>query len=429
MESDTTILLIEIIITMAFSAFFSGLEIAFVSSNKLRFEVDQRKGLTSKIIALFYHNYNNFISTMLVGNNIVLVIYGILMTTMITRLFALAGLTIENEALLLFVQTLVSTIVILFTGEYLPKTLFKINPNNTLRFFAIPAFICYVILYPISKFASALSRIILRVMGRRTENTNDDGQFTKVDLDHLIQSTIDNTDKDDENSDELKIFQNALDFSDTRLRDCLVPRTEIEAVSLDCPYSELVNHFIESGKTKIIVYKENLDDIAGYIHSSELFRHRDDWNKYIREIPIVPETMTAQKMLSIFLQRKKSIAIVVDEFGGTSGIVTIEDLFEEIFGDIQDEHDTSNYVAKAIGEKEYLLSARLEIDRVNELFDLRLPESDSYLTVGGLILNHYQSFPKLNEEITIHNLHFKILKLSATKIELVKLRIEGENKE
>ena len=414
---------------MAFSAFFSGLEIAFVSSNKLRFEVDQRKGVTSKIIAFFYQNTNNFISTMLVGNNVVLVIYGILMTAMLTRLLAMIGLTIENDALLLFVQTLVSTIIILFTGEYLPKTLFKINPNSTLRIFAIPAFVCYIVLYPVSKFATFLSRIILRAMGRRTKSTVYSGRYTKVDLDHLIQSTIDNTDKDDENSDELKIFQNALDFSDTRLRDCLIPRTEIVAVSLDSPFEELVNRFIESGKTKIIVYKENLDDIAGYIHSSELFRHREDWNKHIREIPIVPETMTAQKMLSIFLQRKKSIAVVVDEFGGTSGIVTIEDLFEEIFGDIQDEHDTSNYVAKALGKGEYLLSARLEIDRVNELFDLDLPESDDYQTIGGLILNQYQSFPKLNEEIKVQHFSFKILKITATKIELVKLTVEGEEKE
>ena len=250
----------------------------------------------------------------------------------------------------------------------------------------------------------------------------DEG-FSKVDLDYLVQSSIDNATNEDEINDEVKIFQNALDFSDTKVRDCMVPRTEIQAVEMETSLEELQQKFIESGNSKIIVYEEDIDHIAGYIHSSELFHHPSRWQDHIRTLPFVPETMQAQKLMQTFLQQKKSLGIVVDEFGGTSGLVSLEDIVEEIFGDIEDEHDSAKYVAKKTDDDDYLLSARLEIDKVNDMFGLELPESDEYMTVGGLILHEYQSFPKLNEVIKFDNFEFKIIKSTSRKIELVKLHI------
>jgi len=411
---------IYILISMAFSALFSGMEIAFVSSNKLRFEMDKsNQSITTKILSIFYRNPNNFISTLLVGNNIALVIYGILMAQVIEQYF-LQGI-IENHFLLVLIETVTSTLIILVTGEFLPKTLFKINPNSTLEFFAVPIFICYIILYPISKFTSGVSEGLLKLSGIRINKEAANKAFTKIDLDYFIQSSIAENEKDIDT--EVKIFQNALDFSNIKIRDCIVPRTEIEAVDITVSLDELKSHFIESGNSKLIVYKDNIDNIVGYIHSSEMFRHANDWASHIQQVPIVPETMSAQKLMKLFMQQKKSLAVVVDEFGGTSGIVSLEDLVEEIFGEIEDEHDTTSYIAKKIEENEYILSARLEIERVNEMFNLGLPESDEYLTIGGLILHQYQSFPKLHEIITIDNYQFKIIKVATTKIELVRLKV------
>ncbi len=377
------------------------------------------QSITTKILSIFYRNPNNFISTLLVGNNIALVIYGILMAQVIEQYF-LQGI-IENHFLLVLIETVASTLIILVTGEFLPKTLFKINPNSTLEFFAIPIFICYIILYPISKFTSSISEGLLKLFGIHINKEAANKAFTKTDLDYFIQSSIAENENDIDT--EVKIFQNALDFSNIKIRDCIVPRTEIEAVDITASIDELKSHFIESGNSKLIVYKDNIDNIVGYIHSSEMFRHADDWVHYIQQVPIVPETMSAQKLMKLFMQQKKSLAVVVDEFGGTSGIVSLEDLVEEIFGEIEDEHDTTSYIAKEIEENEYILSARLEIERVNEMFNLNLPESDEYLTIGGLILHQYQSFPKLHEIITIDNYQFKIIKVATTKIELVRLKV------
>ena len=415
-------IIIQILITMAFSAFFSGMEIAFVSSNKLRFEMDRNsQSINSLILSIFFHNTNNFISTMLVGNNIALVIYGILMAQVIEQNL-LAGL-IDNHFLLVLIQTIISTLIILVTGEFLPKTLFKINPNFTLNIFAVPTYICYVLLYPISKFASGISNILLYIIGIKTNKEANEKAFTKVDLDYFIQSSIQDVQNEQDIDTEVKIFQNALDFSNIRIRDCMVPRTEIVAIEYGTPIEELKARFIESGISKIIVYKENIDNIIGYIHSSEMFREQTDWTKSVRQLPIAPETMGAHKLMKLFMQQKKSLAVVVDEFGGTSGIVALEDLVEEIFGEIEDEHDTTSYIAKSVGDNEYILSGRLEIEKVNELFSLDLPENDDYQTIGGLILHQYQSFPKIHEEITFDKFHFKIIKVTATKIELVKLKV------
>ena len=406
---------------MALSAFFSGIEIAFVSVDKLRFELDRKKGVSSRILSLFFKNPNNFISTMLVGNNVALVVYGILMAQIIGDKL-LAGF-IDNYFLMVLIQTVISTLIILVTGEFLPKTLFKINPNLILNVCAIPLFIFYIILYPISKIASAISSLFLRVFGIKVSAESTAKAFSKIDLDYFVQSSIDNANSTEELDTEVKIFQNALDFSNIKIRDCIVPRTEVVSVDTSTPLTELMNKFVESGISKIIVCDGNIDNIIGYIHSSEMFRNPQNWVDDIKDIPIVPETMAANRLMQLFMQQKKTIAVVVDEFGGTAGIVCLEDLVEEIFGDIEDEHDNTSYICKQVGDHEYVLSARLEIEKVNETFNLELPESDEYLTIGGLILNHYQSFPKLHDVVDIDNYQFKIVKVTPTKIELVRLKV------
>ena len=406
---------------MVFSAFFSGMEIAFVSSNRMLAEMDKDKQkFSSRFLQTFYRHPNNFVSTMLVGNNIALVVYGILFAELFDHtLFKGMDATFTVPA-----DTILSTLIVLFTGEFLPKTLFKSNANRLLTFFALPAYLCYVVLWPISRFSTMLSRIILRILGFKVEKEKSDDAFTKVDLDYLVQTSIDNAENEDDIDEEVKIFQNALDFADTKVRDCMVPRTEIKAVEDNCSLDELMTAFVESGKSKIIVYHEDIDHITGYIHSSEMFREQEKWLENIQQMPYVPETMTASKLMQMFLQQKKSLAVVIDEFGGTSGIVSLEDIVEEIFGEIEDEHDSSNYVAKQLPDGEYILSARLEIDTINEKFDLDLPESEEYMTLGGLILHYYQSFPKLNEVVKIGRFEFRIIKNTMTKIELVRLKVD-----
>ena len=412
---------------MLASAFFSGMEIAFVSSNRLLAEMDKEKnGLAQKALNIFYQHPNNFVSTMLVGNNIALVIYGILFAKIFdeTLFYPLSdGVTCD---------TLLSTLIVLFTGEFLPKSIFKNNPNTLLTVFAIPAYLFYVVLYPISRLATLLSKGLLRLIGIRMNKDVDGHEFTKVDLDYLVQSSIDNAARDEEIGEEVKIFQNALDFSETKVRDCMVPRTEIDAVEDTTTISGLQQMFVESGHSKIIVYHEDIDHITGYVHSSDMFRltaAQSDAtlnslsSTLLRSISYVPESMLASKLMRMLMQQKRSLAVVVDEFGGTSGLVSLEDIMEEITGEIEDEHDNTNHVAKQISENEYVLSARLEIEKINEMFELDLPESDEYMTLGGLILHEYQSFPKLNEVVTIHGYEFKIIKNTATKIELVRLKV------
>ena len=423
-------LIIGLLVAMLFSAFFSGMEIAFVSSNRLLAEMDREKnGFSQKAISVFYQHPNNFVSTMLVGNNIALVIYGILFA----RIFDSTLFQPFSDGIRVTADTLLSTIIVLFTGEFLPKTIFKNTPNTMLTFFAIPAYVCYVVLYPISRLATLLSKGLLRLVGIRMNKQSEGREFTKVDLDYLVQTSIDNAEDDDEIGEEVKIFQNALDFSETKIRDCMVPRTEIDAVEDTATIGALMQTFIESGHSKIIVYHEDIDHIVGYVHSSDMFRLNPSetlnsplstlHSQLIREISFVPETMLASRLMGVLMQQKRSLAIVVDEFGGTSGLVSLEDIMEEITGEIEDEHDNSTHVAKQLSDHEYILSARLEIGKINEMFDLELPESDEYMTLGGLILHEYQSFPKLNEIIKIGDYEFKIVKNSATKIELVRLKV------
>ena len=415
-----TMLVIWLLVSMLFSAFFSGMEIAFVSSNRLRAEMDREKNrFSQRLIKTFDQHPNTFVSTMLVGNNIALVIYGILFA----RLFDDTLFASLSDGMRVTADTLLSTLVVLFTGEFLPKSIFKNNPNTLLAVFAVPAWICYVVLYPISRFATLLSKGLLRLVGVRMKNGGEDKEFTKVDLDYLVQSSIDHADNEDEIEDEVKIFQNALDFSETKIRDCMVPRTEIDAVEDTATIEQLKQVFIESGHSKILVYHEDIDHVVGYVHSSDLFRQPTSLAGMVRPISFVPETMLASKLMAQLMAQKRSLAVVVDEFGGTSGLVALEDIMEEITGEIEDEHDNTNLVAKRLSDHEFMLSARLEIAKINEMFGLDLPESDEYMTLGGLILHCYQSFPKLNEVVRMGRYEFKIVKNTATKIELVRLNI------
>ncbi|WP_308007333.1 hemolysin family protein [uncultured Prevotella sp.] len=420
MEEVSISLVVGIFITLLLSAFFSGMEIAFVSSNRMLAEMDKGTSrLTRRLQTFFYKNPNDFVSTMLVGNNIVLVVYGIFVARLLDNTI-FKGL---DPAISVTADTILSTLVVLFTGEFLPKTLFKSNPNKFFSFFVFPAYLFYLLLWPVSRFSTLLSKILLKISGVKVDKDNDDGEFSKIDLDYLVQSSIDNATDNSQIDDEVRIFQNALEFSDTKVRDCMVPRTEICAVEKSSSLSDLKNIFIESGKSKILVYDNDIDHIIGYIHSLELFRNPNDWHNHIRTMPFVPETMSARKMMQTFLQQKKSLGVVVDEFGGTSGIISLEDIVEEIFGDIEDEHDNSNYIAQKNSDGTYLLSARLEIDKVNDLFPLDIPESEDYMTIGGFILHEYENFPKLNEVVRIGRFEFKIIKNTMTKIELVRLKV------
>ena len=413
--------ILALIVVILLSALFSGMEIAFVSSNRLLLGIDlNERSTTSYIINKFYANSNNFISSLLVGNNIVLVIYGMLMAELLNATI-LKGF---NDANSLLLETIISTIVIILTGEFVPKALFRINPNRSLKRFAIITYPIYILLYPLARFTTLCSILLLKLFGIKIKDEARDNTFSKKELNNLIQTSIENAEEEEkEINNDVLIFQNALDFSNIKVRDCFIPRTEIEAVEINTSLEELKSVFIESGHSKIVVFQDNIDNIIGYIHSSELFRMGKKWQQKICKMPYVPETLSAQKLMKTLMQQKKSLAVVIDEFGGTSGIISLEDLLEEIIGEIEDEHDNQNLVAKSLGNKEYLLSGRLEIERINELFDLDIPESDNYQTLGGFILAHHQRFPQLNETITIGDYKIQIIKQRSTKIELVKLTV------
>jgi len=423
----STALFISIIITLLFSAFFSGMEIAFISADRVRLELDyQKENSTTNIIRYFYAHTERFISTMLVGNNIALIVYGILMAKLIEPWIAQIC---QNDFVIVLIQTIISTIIILFTAEYLPKALFKLNPNMMLRAFAIPLYGIYWLLYPISSFSTLLSHTILKLAGVSIVKERK-GVLTKTDLDFFVQKGLDSADEDDEDNDqqELQYFQNVLDFSNVKVRDCMIPRSELSAVSIDTPLHKLNKLFVETGYSKLPVYKEDIDNLVGYIHSSEMFKKPKPWTSKIIPIPFVPETMAANKVLRMLMEQKKSIAAVVDEFGGTAGMITMEDLFEEIIGDIEDEHDQLQLTEKKLSDNEYELSGRLEISKLNEDLELDLPESEEYLTLAGLVLHELQSFPHEGDIVEVDEGRIKmvIAKASATKIELVKLSINNE---
>jgi putative hemolysin len=412
-----------IIASLLFSAFFSGMEIAFISANKLKVEVDRKGGgYSAKLLTRFIHSKSSFISTMLVGNNIALVIYGITFAALLEPvLFRILPTIINTELSVLILQTLVSSIIILAFAEFLPKTLFRINPNRFLNLFALPVTLIYYLLYPIIKITIALSNFIMKHM-LKVKVENNKKAFDIVDMDNYLKEFGQHPEHDNESSREIQIFRNAIEFPDVRIRECMIPRTEIVAVSDNEKPSDIRSLFSQTGLSKILIYKDSIDNIVGYVHAFDFFRMPEDIRPIIRPIMLVPETMHANKLLQNFIQQRKSIAAVVDEFGGTSGIITIEDIIEEIFGEIDDEYDRDDLIEKKVRDNEYIFSARLEIDHINEQFGLDLPEAEDYETLGGLMLSHFESIPQKGEEITIGQLTFKILQVSEKRIETVEVK-------
>lgn len=411
-----------VIVTLIFSAFFSGIEIAFISSNRLKVELDKGRGLyTARIISSFTNKPSKFISALLLGNNLALVLYGIAISRILSPwLLSIFSSPFQNEFFILFTQTIIATIVILVIAEFLPKVLFRIRPNSILNFFAVPIQIAYFILYPFVFIFVELSEIILKKLFRvnfKTENYS----FSPIDLgDYVKEFTKGNYDES-EIQQEIQIFQNAIDFQSIKLRECMIPRTEIIALEEEDSLDQLRLRFIKTGHSKILIYRDNIDNIIGYTHSYDMFRKPKKIHSIVRSISIVPETMLANKVLSMMIKDNKSVAVVVDEFGGTSGMITMEDIIEEIFGEIEDEHDVEDLIEKHISENEYIFSGRLEIDYLNEKYDLSIPSSEEYETLAGYIIHNYESIPIVNESILIDDFDFKILQAEKNRIELIQL--------
>lgn len=404
------------------------MEIAFVSANRLRLELDKKQNVIySTLISLYTQNPGQFIATLLVGNNLALVFYGIAMANLLSPLLTPF---LQSSYLVLLVQTIISTLIILATAEYLPKMLFRINPNGTLKVFAVPIAFFYFLFYPFTKLAMWISKGVLKLFLKEPiRNLSEKTVFSRIDLHHFVkeQDTGNSPQSDEDVDSEVKLFRNALDFSKVKLREIMVPRTEIVALELNSTIEELHQKFIETGYSRILFYSENIDNIVGYVHHSAIFNKPDSIEANLHKVLIVPETMPASKLLSKFIQQRLSIAVVVDEFGGTSGMVTSEDILEEIFGEIEDEHDTVDLVKKQVAPDEYILSGRLELDEINDEFNLDFPENENYETLAGYILYHYESIPKINTIVTIEKYRFKIVKATNTKIELVQLKILDNN--
>ena len=405
-----------ILLSLVASAFFSGMEIAFLSSDKLRLELDRsRGGVSAHILGIFYSRPDRFITTMLLGNNVALVIYGLLTAQLMEPwLQELLG---ENDGLILLAQSVLSTLLILFVGEFLPKVTFRANPNRTMRFFAGILFLVYMLLYPFSWIIGLITRAFLFLAGQRSSSVAIRPQLSSLDLEYYLTHSSDDGQASGIET-EVKIIQNAISFSELQVRDCLVPRNEIVGASIDSTRAHLEELFIRTGLSKLIVYKENIDEVVGYIHSSEMFRG-EDWQQRIVSALFVPESMQA----STLMRRKKSIAVVIDELGGTAGMVTLEDIVEELFGDIEDEHDRQKRVAKRLDERTFIFSGRMEIDDINEKFGLTLPEDEDFMTIAGYILDHHPSIPSQGQVLEIGDLRFEILRSTSTKIVLVKMTL------
>ena len=403
-----------IFIFLLLSAFFSGMEIAFVSANKLKVELDKQSGMRySRFLEGVLQSPAKFIATMLVGNNIALVVYGVMMAKLLEP-------TIEqytqSSFLVLLIQTIISTLVILVTAEFLPKAFFRINPNQFLKVFAIPLFFFYYLLWPIVRITIFMSKIGLRIIGAPLEE--EDAVFRKIDLEEYLKSSS----KDEQDDVEVQMLQNALDFSSVKVRECMVPRTEIVAVDLSQSIDDLAKVFVKTKLSKVLVFEENIDNIIGYAHSIEMFKNPSSIRSILLPIPIVPESMLANELMETFTKERKAVAVVVDEFGGTSGMITIEDVMEEIFGEIEDEHDEEQLTEEILSSGELRLSARLEVDYLNEKYNLDLPESEAYETLGGLLVENFESIPNQGAEITIGNYTFTTEQVSETRIEKVLLK-------
>ncbi|GAB5556710.1 MAG: hemolysin family protein [Schleiferiaceae bacterium] len=416
-------LLFIILTTLVLSAFFSGMEIAFLSANRLHIELESKKGnFPFNLISFLVKRPARFIATMLVGNNIALVLYGLYMPEALNPLIG----GIENAWILLLVQTALSTIVILFLAEYIPKAYFNANANESLRWFALPSVLFYGLFYPIVSFMMLISNGLLKLFFKK-ELDEDQPVFSKVDLDHFIQENTTSNRDSEEVDHEIEIFQNALDFSEQKAREMMIPRTEIMAVPVETSIEKLKSVFTDHGYSKVLIFEENMDNLIGYVHAYELFKKPSDIRSVLRPVSFIPESMTADQLLNHFTKEKRNIAIVIDEFGGTSGMITLEDVVEEIFGEIEDEHDSEDLKEVAFEDGSFVFSARLEIDHLNDNYDLKLPESETYSTLGGLLTSRFESIPEPGEMVVIEDLRFKITKGSSNRIDEVQVkRLESE---
>lgn len=417
--------ILTIIIVMIFTSFFSGMEIAFVASNKLRIELDKKQGqFGSKLISFFTENPGQYFATMLIGNNIALVIFGLIISRLLSPVLMPL---LQSDLAVIIVNTVISTALILLMSEFLPKTVFMISPNFFLNILSLPAMFFYVIFYPVSKLTLTVSNLFLRLFFGINGNKKDQENlvFSKVDFSNFLNEDRQSTGSAEPLKENIRIFRNALDFSNVKLRECMVPRTEIVAIEAGSKVQDLKERFIQTGHSRILVYQNTIDNIIGYFELKDMFKDPPDIMSCVRKLAIVPETMTANKLLKLFFDERMNVALVVDEFGGTSGMVTIEDVLEEIVGDIEDEHDYYELTEKEIAPGEFVFSGRLEIDYLNETYNLDLPEEDDYETLAGLILYHHGSIPVVNETINIGKFVFRVIKVTATRIELVNLKTES----
>ena len=410
---------IIIISTLLASAFFSGIEIAFISANRLKIELDKNQGLLSgKILAYFVKNSAKFISTLLLGNNIALVVYGIYMAI---ALEPFIQSFITQEAAVLLIQTVLSTLLVLITAEFLPKAIFRINPNRTLSLVSIFLVVIYIVLFIPTFITTVISKFFLKLF--KIDVSATEQAFTKVDLDDYVRDVNERMEDEAEMENEIQILQNALEFSSIKVRECMVPRTEILAMNINDSINDLKTKFIESGYSKVLIYRDNIDNIIGYVHSFELFKKPEKIKQILLPISIVPESNLIEDLLEQFTKQKRSIAVVVDEFGGTSGLITVEDIIEEIFGEIVDEHDDVGLVEKQIDNGSYLFSARQEIDYINEKYNLKIEESDEFTTLAGFVLNQLENIPKKGEKFNYNNYTIEISKVSDTKVDEILIKV------
>ena len=415
--------LIIIIVSILLSAFFSGMEIAFFSANKMHIELEKKRdGLIPRILTKITHKSSKFITTMLVGNNISLVIYSYYMGKFLVRILPLSGL---NDFSVLLIQTIISTILILITAEFLPKAIFRIYANEVLKVFAIPAYFFYYLFHFFSEFITSISDFFLRIFFK-TNADEQQTEFSKEELGIYINEQLETGNTDDEVDSEIQIFQNALEFQNVKAREVMVPRTEIEAVEIHETVVNLKEAFIKSGLSKILVYKTSLDDAIGYVNAFELFKKPKTIKSILLPLEIVPESMMINDILNTLIKKRKSVAVVVDEYGGTSGMITVEDIVEELFGEIEDEHDSQEFLEKKINESEFNFSGRLEVDYLNEEYNLNILKSEAYETLGGFIIEHTENIPEEKERIELDNFEIKILKMSGAKIDEVSLKILNE---
>ncbi|OAB79815.1 hemolysin family protein [Cochleicola gelatinilyticus] len=413
--------LIIIVLSLLFSAFFSGMEIAYVSSNKIHIEIEKKQNnFLAGVLQKITNRPSKFIATMLVGNNIALVVYGFYMGDLLVQYFPFEGFTG------LLIQTVISTLVILLTAEFLPKVFFQIYANDLVKIFAVPAYFFYVFFSLISEFIIWISDLVLKIFFK-TEGDIVQLSFSKIELGNYISEQMDSVETDEEMDSEIQIFQNALDFSEVKSREAMIPRTEIVAVDIATSPKELGKLFTDTGLSKVLVYNENIDDILGYVHSFELFKKPTSLKKVLMPVNFVPETMLAKDVLNILSKKRKSIAVVIDEYGGTSGIITVEDIIEELFGEIEDEHDSVELIEEELKENHFKFSARLEVDYLNEMYKLNLPESETYETLGGMIVNFTEQIPDQGEQVEIEGYTFTVLEVSNTKIELVEVKNTSED--